>query len=78
MPSLPGFVGGSYERPSHIVAGERTINCFPEPVPQGGKARGALVPVPGTPTFATLTDAPGRGIFAHDGRPSALVPPTPF
>src|SRR3990167_1362188 len=68
MPSLPGFVGGSYERPSHIVAGERTINCFPEPVPQGGKARGALVPVPGTPTFATLTDAPGRGIFAHDGR----------
>src|SRR3990167_7836000 len=68
MPSLPGFVDGSYEFPSHIVAGERCINLFPEPVPQGGKARGALIPIPGTVEFATLNDSPGRGIFEHNGR----------
>ena len=68
MPALSGFVNGGYEMQSRVVAGEETINCFPESIPQGGKAKSALLPAPGLSTFATLTESPGRGAFAHDGR----------
>ena len=65
---LDGFVGGSYEHQSRVVAGEDTINLFPEAIPQGGKARGALLPAPGMTEFASVNDSPGRGAFEHDGR----------
>lgn len=68
MPALSGFADGAYEGQSRIVAGEQSINQFPELVPQGNKARSALYPCPGLPTFATVSDTPGRGAFAHDGR----------
>lgn len=68
MPALQGFVNGSYETQSRILAGERCMNLFPELVPQGNKARAALFSAPGLPTFAEVTEAPGRGIFAHKGR----------
>lgn len=68
MPPLPGFVNGSYETASRVVAGEETINLFSEAVPQGGKARSALLPAPGATEFASVNDSPGRGAFAHDGR----------
>ena len=68
MPPLPGFVNGSYESQSRTVAGEDTINLFPEAVSQGNKARSALFPAPGVTEFGTVSDSPGRGAFAHDGR----------
>lgn len=68
MAALQGFVGGAYETASRVLAGERCINMFPELVPQGNKARSALMPAPGLPTFAELGQSPGRGIFAHAGR----------
>lgn len=72
MPPLSGFVNGSYETASRVVAGEDTINLFPEAVPQGGKARSAFVPAPGTTEFAAVSDSPGRGAFAHNGRAFAV------
>ena len=68
MPSVPGFVNGSYETQSRVVAGEETINLFPETIPQGNKAKSALLPAPGMSNFAAVSDSPGRGTFAHDGR----------
>ena len=68
MPPLPGFVGGSYDAQSRVVTGEDTINLFPETIPQGGKARSALLPAPGMTEFSSVDDTPGRGAFAHDGR----------
>lgn len=65
---VAGFVDGAYEGQSRVVTGEQCINMFPEVVPQGGKARSALVAAPGLPTFAEFTDAPGRGVFTHKGR----------
>lgn len=68
MPALEGFVNGSYETQSKVVAGEETINLFPEAVPQGGTAKSALWPIPGTVDFGTVSESPGRGAFTHDGR----------
>lgn len=65
---LPGFVNGAYQDASRIVAGELCTNVFPRPVPQGGKVRSALYPAPGLSSFATLTEAPGRGIFYENGQ----------
>ena len=67
---VPGFAGGSYVSQSSVMAGERTINMFPEQVPYGGKVRAALVPAPGVSTFdnGAIAESPGRGIFAHDER----------
>lgn len=65
---VEGFVNGFYETVSRTVAGEDCINLFPEIIPHGNKARAALFPCPGLTTFATVSDAPGRGAFAHDGR----------
>src|SRR3990167_2882202 len=65
---LEGFVNGAYESQSRIIAGEDLINLFPEAIPQGGKARSALFPAPGLTEFGTVSDAAGRGAFAHDGR----------
>lgn len=68
MPPLQGFVNGTYEHQSRVVAGEDCINLFPEAIPQGNKARSALFPAPGVTEFASVNDSPGRGAFAHDGR----------
>ena len=68
MARIDGFVNGSYESQNPTIAGERTINLFAERVPVGGTARAALDPAPGLTEFATLTKAPGRGIFFEDGR----------
>lgn len=68
MPPLQGFVNGAYQSQSRIVAGELCVNLFPEVIPQGNKAASALLPAPGSLDFATLNDAPGRGIFSHKDR----------
>lgn len=68
MPQVAGFVGGAYDGQSRTVAGERLINKFVEAVPQGNKSRFALYDCPGLSTFGTVSDSPGRGAFAHDGR----------
>lgn len=73
MPGVPGFVGGSYEMQSRVVAGEETINLFPETIPQGNKASAALLPAPGMSNFAAFSDSPGRGAFTHDGRAWAVA-----
>ena len=65
---LSGFVAGAYVSRSQILAGEDLINMFVEPAPHGNKAKAALFPIPGVTTFATLTAAGGRGIFAEDAR----------
>lgn len=65
---LPGFVNGSYENQSRVMAGERAINLMPEVVDSGGKVRSALVPTPGFADFASTLDSPGRGIFEEFGR----------
>lgn len=68
MPPVKGFVDGAYEMQSRVAGGEQTINLMPELIPQGGKARSGLVPCPGMTEFASVSDSPGRGAFAHDGR----------
>lgn len=68
MPSVKGFVGGSYVAESSIVAGARCINLIPEPIPEGGKAAGALFPIPGVSVFATMPKGPGRGIYFENDR----------
>lgn len=63
----PGAVGPSYESLSKIVAGERTINFYPEIIEaEAAKAQRALYPCPGLSDFATLTDSPGRAIFEEE------------
>ena len=64
-----GFVGPAYEAQSPIFASERTINMYAEFAEVGGeKSKAALYSCPGMPSFATLGDTPGRGIFSEGGR----------
>lgn len=65
---LPGFVGGSYQTKSAVMAGEDCINLFPEPVPKGNKTQAALISAPGVTEFSTMPEAGGRGIFSHNER----------
>lgn len=59
-----GFIGPSYVSRSRIADGQRTVNLYPEVVEsQNGKNVVALYGTPGLASFATLTDAPVRGIF---------------
>lgn len=65
---IEGFIDGSYETASRIQAGEQCINLFVENIPQGGKTGKSLLSVPGVVEFATMPDAPGRGIFFENDR----------
>lgn len=67
----PGFVGGSNTTQSPVANNERTVNFYVEPAPDGSMA---LYPTPGVSTFASITDAPGRGgILVHGGRVFAVI-----
>lgn len=72
---LPGFVNGSYESLSRMVAGEQCINLFPVTIEtEFAKAKSALYSAPGCADFATTMDSPGRGIFAEEtGRLFAVL-----
>jgi hypothetical protein len=65
---VPNFVSGANEGPSRIVSADRCINLFPESIPEGNKAGGALWPAPGVTTHATMSVPPGRGISFQAGR----------
>jgi|TARA_Y100000310_G_scaffold90518_2_gene87763 hypothetical protein len=66
MPSLPGFVGGSYEAQAPLADVERTVNFYVEILQsQGATVKTALFPSPGAETFATAVGAVGgRAMFA--------------
>ena len=68
MPSIPGAVGGSYVLRQPFIAAEQAINWFPETVQGQGKRPKYQKGRAGLRAFATVTDTPGRGMFAQDGR----------
>jgi hypothetical protein len=68
------FVGPSYTSQSRVADAERLVNLYPERMESpGAKAQYVLYPTPGVTTFATATEAPGRGLFAHEGRCFAVT-----
>ncbi len=73
--AFPGFIGPSYTAASLTAACERLINSYVEVIERGdrGKPVYALYPPPGLSTFATASQAPGRALFAQDGRCFAVI-----
>lgn len=68
MVALAGFCGGSYQAQSSLVNAERSINLYPEPAEGNALSPLALYPTPGLDLFATLPEAPVRGLFGQSGR----------
>lgn len=65
---FPGFVGAAYLLDTPNAACSKMLNCQLSTIEQGprkGKLR--LRGIPGMPDFATLPDAPLRGMIAIDG-----------
>jgi hypothetical protein len=64
-----GFVGPSYEHRSRDFDAQRTVNLYPEKGESGSaKSVSALLGTPGLSTFATLPQAPVRGVWAGGER----------
>lgn len=80
MPSIkfPAFISGDYTPSSKIISTTRSINLYPELVPEGGDGQIALLNTPGTSLFTQLSDSPGRGLWAGDGRLFAAAGGTLF
>jgi len=69
MPQLQGFIGGSYTSQSPLADGEVSTNFYPETIDAPNAiSKMALYPTPGLQSFATLAQAPVRGIFGQSGR----------
>lgn len=65
MGAFPAFVGGSYQSQSPVSDAATLINWYVEPLEsEGATARTALYPTPGVRSFAEVTAAGGRGMFA--------------
>ena len=72
MPLLqyPGFTGGSATSRSVYANVEKSVNVFPEHEAGNPKASPILLGTPGITAAEgwNLAGAPGRGMFAQDGR----------
>jgi hypothetical protein len=74
-----GFVGPSYTARSPRAGIETSMNWFVERMESpGAKMPSVLLPTPGVEAFATLTDAPVRGIFGQADRVFAVGGETLF
>lgn len=76
MPSLPGWVGPSYQPQSPIGDAERTVNLYPEIIEtENGVNRSILLSRWGlsATAFITLPTQPVRGLFYQDGRLFAVA-----
>lgn len=66
---LRGFCGPSYVSTSPLADGEVCMNWYPETIEAPrGTTKVALYPTPGLTAFATVPQAPVRGIFGQSGR----------
>lgn len=66
--------GPTYQAYSQNAAAERCINLFPQTMERpGAKSQLVLLNTPGLRSFATITDAPVRGLYAQDGRLFAVA-----
>lgn len=69
MPRFDGFIGGTAEAFSLNQSAQRTVNLYPEVDDSGGgKVRVTLIGTPGLRAFATLPNAPIRGIWVNEYR----------
>lgn len=68
------LVGGTYQAAYPVIGAERCINLLPERVEtKNPKSDLVLRRTPGLRLFGTLTDQPGRHLFAQDGRLFAMA-----
>lgn len=69
MPSIPGFVGGSYKLATDNASADRAINIYTESIEKGPRAGSQrLIGIPGLRLFATLPSGPIRALFSGDNR----------
>lgn len=74
MTALKGFVGPSYQAPSYRADVEQTINWIPQVVTANGRVTDRFLnQPPGLLTFASMSLAPIRAVFAQDGLMFAVV-----
>ncbi len=72
MPDLPNFgdlyLGPSYTASARYADGEELINWYSEQI-QSGRGRNQFfhAPTPGLDVLTTLSDGPGRGLWAGEG-----------
>lgn len=74
MPSVPGFIGGTYTNLSRLADCQESINLFPEPVESGtGRNQMVLHAAPGRRIWTTLPNTGIRAMFHRDGRAWAVA-----
>lgn len=69
MPSYPGFLGPANKGQSYIADDEQLINWFLERNESASAPNPwCMLPCPGFNSLASVTETPGRGQFAQNGR----------